>query len=363
MNFEIPDGLGDMLREFTVAVLRERPADLHEFAVEYFTKSRDGRKTKNIPMYVIVDDEEAGEPDVDRFKPKTQKQNRFGRRHSVAAERYDPEEDDDDDDRVVHPKTDEQRIRLSEAVGGILLFKSLEYEQMQEVIDAMFEKTVNPGEHVIEQGDDGDNFYVIDNGTFDVTAMTDQGPRKVHQFEDKGSFGELALMYNMPRSASVTAVTTGTLWAMTRHSFRSIVLKSAFKKRKMYEQLLENVPMLKHLESYERMNLADALISKTYPGVDAIIKEGEPADGMFFVEQGTVKVTITKAGSEVEVSKLHSGQYFGEMALVENKPRSASVYSVGKVKVAFLERECFERLLGPCLDIMKRNIANYETSS
>jgi cAMP-dependent protein kinase regulator len=362
MNFEIPDGLGDMLRDFTVAVLRERPPDLYDFAVDYFTKSRDSKKVKTIPMYVIVDDDDdAGEPDL---KPKTQKQNRFGRRHSVSAERYDPEEDDDDgEERVVHPKTDEQRERLSEAVGGILLFKSLELEQMQEVIDAMFEKTVEPGEHVIEQGDDGDNFYVIDKGTFDVKVKTEQGMRKVHQFEEKGSFGELALMYNMPRSASVTAVTPGALWAMDRKSFRTIVLKSAFKKRKMYEKLLENVPMLKHLENYERMNLADALTSKTYPEDEAIIKECDPAEGMYFIENGTVRVTITKHGKEVQVSKLDSGQYFGEMALVENKPRSASVYSVGKVKVAFLERECFERLLGPCLDIMKRNIVNYKKSS
>ena len=364
MNFEIPDGLGDMLRDFTVAVLRERPSDLHDFAVEYFTKSRDSKKTKKIPMYIIVDDDDdVGEPDPDRFKPKTQKQNRFGRRHSVSAERYDPEDDDDDDERVVHPKTDDQRERLSEAVSGILLFKSLELEQMQEVIDAMFEKKVNPGEHVIEQGEDGDNFYVIDHGTFDVYTKTEQGMRKVHQFEDKGSFGELALMYNMPRSASVTAVTPGTLWAMDRHSFRSIVLKSAFKKRTMYEKLLEAVPMLKHLETYERMNLADALMTRSYPDDEAIITENEPADGMYFIENGTCRVTITKSGQEVEVSKLHSGQYFGEMALVENKPRSASVYSIGKVKLAFLERECFERLLGPCLDIMKRNIANYEQSS
>ena len=63
------------------------------------------------------------------------------------------------------------------------------------------------------------------------------------------------------------------------------------------------------------------------------------------------------------VSKMPT-TYFGEMALVENQPRSASVYAsdTGDIRVAFLERESFERLLGPCLDIMKRNMATYETT-
>ncbi|XP_064653243.1 cAMP-dependent protein kinase type II regulatory subunit-like [Lineus longissimus] len=359
MNLEIPDGLGDMLRDFTVSVLREKPMDIYEYAVEYFTKVRDKKANKNVPMYIIVDDDDqAREPDPGEFRPITQKNNRFARRHSVSAERYDPEADDDTE-KVVHPKTDDQRERLLEAVGGILLFRSLDPDQMQDVLDAMFEKRATPGEHVIEQGDDGDNFYVIDQGTYDVLVTVNGEQKRVHVFEDQGSFGELALMYNMPRSATVVAKTKGVLWAMTRNSFRTIVLKAAFKKRKMYESLLEGVPMLKHLDQYERMNLADALTPRIYQDC-IILKEGDDADGMYFIEDGNVKITITKDGKEAEVARSGKGKYFGEMALVENKPRSANVYAVGKVKLAFLEVESFERLLGPCLDIMKRTIAKYK---
>ncbi|KAL3865833.1 hypothetical protein ACJMK2_043183 [Sinanodonta woodiana] len=361
LNLEIPDGLGDLLRDFTVAVLRERPSDLYDFAVDYFTKVRENRRPKSVPMYVIVGAEEAGEPDRECFKPKSQRMNRYGRRQSVSAERYDPEQDESDDERIVHPKSDEQRERLTEAVSGILLFRSLEQEQMQDVLDAMFETSVSPGEYVIRQGDDGDNFYVIDHGIYDVLVDINGEQKRVHRFDNKGSFGELALLYNMPRSASVVAVTEGSLWAMDRNSFRRIVLKSAFKKRKMYEELLENVTILKSLEQYERMNLADALASKTYEDGECIIKQDDDADGMFFLEQGQILVTIIKPNGEEEKIGLHSkGKYFGELALINNAPRSANVYAVGKVKVAFLERESFERLLGPCLEIMKRNSELYK---
>uniref|UniRef100_A0A2C9LI46 Uncharacterized protein n=1 Tax=Biomphalaria glabrata TaxID=6526 RepID=A0A2C9LI46_BIOGL len=65
------------------------------------------------------------------------------RRKSVSAERYDPEADDDQGyTKVVHPKSDDQRKRLTDAIKHILLFRSLDQEQMQEVLDAMFEKEV-----------------------------------------------------------------------------------------------------------------------------------------------------------------------------------------------------------------------------
>jgi len=285
--------------------------------------------------------------------------------------------------QVTYAKNDSQRERLKDAVSGILIFRSLDIDQMSDVIDAMFERHVTPGETVIRQGDDGDNFYVIESGTYEVTVRSgsshpedggssgggggangDAVCRRVHTFDGKGSFGELALMYNMPRSATVIASSPGTLWAMDRRSFRRIVLRSAFRKRKMYEQLIEKVPLLQHLESYERMNVADALSSSSFEPGQCIIREGAEADGMYFIEQGRVRVTITRDGVETDASTVEAGGYFGEMALVENAPRSASVYADGEaVRVAFLERKCFERLLGPCLDIMRRNITTYKKSS
>lgn len=73
-------------------------------------------------------------------------------------------------------------------------------------------------------------------------------PKHVGGYDGSGSFGELALMYNMPRAATVQSDSEGSLWAMDRQTFRRIVLKNAYKKRQMYETLIESVPMLKHLE-------------------------------------------------------------------------------------------------------------------
>ncbi|XP_065569366.1 cAMP-dependent protein kinase type II regulatory subunit-like isoform X2 [Artemia franciscana] len=293
------------------------------------------------------------------FKPPARG---YTRRKSVFAEAYDPENDADEGEKVVYPKSDLQRSRLADAVRNILLFRSLDPEQMQDVLDAMFEKTVSAGEYVIKQGDDGDNFYVIESGLYNIYVADNDGqPKLVGNYDNVGSFGELALMYNMPRAATIQAVSSGLLWAMDRPTFRRILLKTAFRKRKMYEQLLESVPMLGTLTSYERMNLADALVSRTYTDGTCIIRQGDPADGMFFVEDGLLRISIVgDNGQEAEVSRVTKGGYFGELALVTHRPRAASVYAIGNVRLAFLDVDAFERLLGPCMDVMKRSIEVYE---
>ncbi|MCI4389899.1 hypothetical protein PGIGA_G00116430 [Pangasianodon gigas] len=295
---------------------------------------------------------------------------------TVCAEPYNPDEDDDDDSelKIVHPKTDQQRCRLQEACKDILLFKTLEKEQFSEVLDAMFEVLVKPNEHIIDQGDDGDNFYVIERGVYDIQVEKDGVSRCVGKYDNKGSFGELALMYNTPRAATIIAVQPGALWALDRETFHRLIVKNNAKKRKMYEAFIECVPLLKSLELSERMKMVDVLGAKTFKDGEQIIKQGDAADCFYIVESGVVKIMIkrkAKAGRprsedededeevEVEVSRCVRGQYFGELALVTNKPRAASVYAVGGTKCLVIDVQAFERLLGPCKEIMKRNIALY----
>lgn len=355
----VPDELRDILLEFTISYLLEQPGDIVEYAVEFFTKLRENRTTAMVRLdrdQTLSPDESVismeDEPPVGRFNE---------RRKSVFAEAYNPEEDDDDVEKVVYPKSDEQRNRLIESVRNIFLFRSLEKEQMNEVLDAMFERLVKPGEFIIKQGDDGDNFYVIESGTYKAFVAEGANQKHIHTYDNAGSFGELALLYNMPRAATIIADTEGSLWAMDRTTFRRILLKSAFKKRKMYEQLIDSVPMLKTLQPYERMNLADALIPRRFSDGELIIQQGDVADGMYFVEEGNIRITMVgDNGREIEINRISNGGYFGELALVTHKPRAASAYAVGEVKLAFLDVEAFERLLGPCMDIMKRNIDDYE---
>lgn len=282
---------------------------------------------------------------------------KMNRRKSVFAESYNP--DEDDDERIVNPKSNQERATLGEVLSDIILFKSLENEQMSEVLDAMFEKKVYPGDYIIRQGDDADNFYVIQSGTYKVFVDN----VCVKTYDGTGCFGELALMYNTPRQATVQSVTAGTLWALDRKTFRRIILKSAVNRRKLFEKLLNSVPMLASLKYSERMNLADALVTKYFNIGERIFEKGEKSNGMYFIEEGEVSIRVyTSDDGELEINRLKKGDYFGELSLITNKPRAASAAVVQSCKLAFLDVETFERLLGPCREIMKRNIDQYETT-
>lgn len=313
MNFEIPEGLTDLLQDFTVEVLRKRPADLLTFAVNYFEELLEKRASDTSKSLLSQapaatnhtnhhdrggggDDEEDEDDDMGDM-PELPKNKYAGRRQSVAAEKYNPEEDTSEEPAIVHPKSDAQRAFLLKTVAHIFIFRSLEQKQVDKVIDAMFGRDVAPGDVIIEQGDDGDNFYVIESGVYDILV----NKQKVGQYTEKGSFGELALMYNMPRAATIVALTPGKLWALDRLTFKRIVLKSAFEKRKMYEQLLENMPMFKSLNSYERMNVADALFSKAFKDGESIILQGDAANCMYFVESGQVTIVREQDGQSKEI--------------------------------------------------------------
>lgn len=386
MSIEIPAGLTELLQSFTVEVLRSQPADLLDFALQYFTELRERERGK--PALGGLGHDRRGQPRGVNFAPEEPMQtdsendddedddeefiapviNRFTRRASVCAEAYNPDEEDDDtESRIIYPKTDDQRNRLQEACKDILLFKSLDPEQMSQVLDAMFEKPVKCGEHVIDQGDDGDNFYVIDWGTYDICVKSDGVGRCVGNYDNRGSFGELALMYNTPRAATIIATSVGSIWGLDRVTFRRIIVKNNAKKRRMYETFIESLPFLKSLELSERMKVVDVIGTKSFTDGEQIIAQGDGAESFFIVESGEVRIVMTRKSKSdmedngaLEIARYSRGQYFGELALVTNKPRAASAYAVGNVKCLVMDVQAFERLLGPCMEIMKRNIANYE---
>ena len=207
---------------------------------------------------------------------------------------------------------------------------------------------------------------MVEKGTFDVyvnpAGSLQPGPdglgAKVATIEPGGSFGELALMYNAPRAATVMSAEAGsTLWALDRITFRRILMDSTFQRRRLYESFLEEVEILSTLTKYERSKIADALDTKKYPAGTTIIKEGDAGEAFYLLESGEAEAY--KVGTDGPVKHYKKGDYFGELALLNDAPRAASVVSRTEVKVATLGKDGFQRLLGPVESIMRRT--KYET--
>lgn len=173
-----------------------------------------------------------------------------GRRVAVSAE---PVKADDTTPLRVIPKTDDERDQIRESVKNSILFSSLDDDQYKVVIDAMEKKEYKKGDWIIKQGDDGDEFYVIQQGICETFINLDGGMKMVKVYRDGESFGELALMYNCPRAASIQASSdTVTVWAMDRVTFQRVILTSQMEKRNKYERFIENMELLERLDRHER---------------------------------------------------------------------------------------------------------------
>jgi len=286
------------------------------------------------------------------------------RRTSVSAESLNPTSEGDDNWKPpFHQKTSDQVNRLRQSVSSNFLFSHLEEEQANLVLGALVENNIPAkGIKVITQGDAGDYFYIVEKGTFDIyvnsSGTIGPGPEgmgtKVNSIGPGGSFGELALMYNAPRAATVISTeASSTLWRLDRVTFRRILMDSAFQRRRMYESFLEEVPLLQSLTPYERSKIADALNAQRYKAGDVIIREGDPGEDFFLLESGQAEAYKNEGGPH-PVKQYHKGDYFGELALLDNKPRAASVVAKTDVKVAVVGKDGFQRLLGPVEGIMRR---------
>lgn len=287
----------------------------------------------------------------------------LNRRTSVSAESLAPSGTDESNWKPPrYPKTTEQESRLRAAVSQNFLFAHLDDEQSAQVLGALQERKIPAKDvSVITQGDVGDYFYVVEEGSFDIyvsaTGKREPGPdglgKKVGTTPSGSSFGELALMYNAPRAATVISTGPAVVWQLDRVTFRRILMDSAFQRRRMYESFLDSVPLLSTLTPYERSKIADALETQKYPAGTHIIKEGDVGAHFYILEAG--EASVYKRGTEGRLKEYKKGDYFGELALLDDKPRAASVVSETDVKVAMLGKDGFQRLLGPVAGIMRRD--------
>lgn len=292
--------------------------------------------------------------------PPSMTSERRPRRGAVSAEVY-TEEDAATYVKKVVPKDDTTTAALSKAIAKTVLFSHLDDSERGDIFDAMFPVVNSAGEVVIKQGDEGDNFYVIDQGEVDIYVNDNQ----VGTLGEGCSFGELALIYGTPRAATIKAKTDVQLWGIDRNSYRRILMGSTIRKRKQYKEFLSKVPILADLDEWEILTIADALEPAQFSNGQEIIRQGDPGEDFFIILEGTADVLQKPEGKEeaVEVGKLGPSDYFGEIALLLDRPRAATVVARGQLKCCKMDRARFERVLGPCSDFLKRNIESYKNYS
>lgn len=131
------------------------------------------------------------------------------------------------------------------------------------------------------------------------------------------------------------------------------------------KSLVSKVPILENLTEAERHIVADALVPVTFKKGDIIMKQGDPGEDFFIIIEGNVVCTqyARKGETAQEVGHLGANDYFGEIALLLNQPRRATVTVVShELTCVRLDKKGFETVMGPCSNILRRSIQNYSSA-
>ncbi|NXV02853.1 KAP0 kinase, partial [Cettia cetti] len=367
-----------LLKDCIVQLCTVRPERPMGFIREYFERLEKEETKQLLNQLKSGSRSDSREDEISPPPPLNPVVKYRSRRGAISAEVY-TEEDAASYVRKVIPKDYKTMAALAKAIEKNVLFTHLDDNERSDIFDAMFPVTYIAGETVIQQGnfayiqfffsslgDEGDNFYVVDQGEMDVYVNSEWAT----SVGEGGSFGELALIYGTPRAATVKAKTNVKLWGIDRDSYRRILMASipqnwgnTLRKRNMYEKFLSKVSILESLDKWERLTVADALEPVQFEDGQKIVVQGEPGDEFFIILEGTAAVLQRRSENEefVEVGRLGPSDYFGEIALLMNRPRAATVVARGPLKCVKLDRPRFERVLGPCSDILKRNIQQYNS--
>lgn len=113
------------------------------------------------------------------------------------------------------------------------------------------------------------------------------------------------------------------------------------------------------MDDYERSQISEAFKDAKFKAGDCIIKEGDEGRDLFFLVDGQCFAQKNIDGSLKEVKDYKTGDYFGELALLRNEPRAASIIARTDVSTVSIDRHAFKRMLGPLEELLKRNIDLY----
>ena len=232
------------------------------------------------------------------------------------------------------------------------------WELTPERRDAMFagmdRETFPAGATIFRQGDPPHHFYVIQRGEVEVYLEEPGGrTRTLARLGAGDHFGEIGVLQGVARTASVRAATDTTVLALGRDAVNELVVEAdvtrselvqLMERRAIATSLARALPLL-DTEAVGR--IAGFCERRTLPAGTVIVRQGEQADSFYVLARGRVELSVEPpGGSEIVVAQLEAVDFFGEVGLLQRRPRSATVRAVdGPVTVLEIPRERFEEMV------------------
>lgn len=241
---------------------------------------------------------------------------------------------------------------IDNILNGHFIFSHLAYDQRLGLIHHMKYYRIHGNEVICYQGNYGNNFFIVDTGRVEVLVSNERkavlGPG--------GTFGDLALIQDSPRTATIKTIENTTLWGLDRFSFKKATQEVNLQNYEENKSFVESVPLFTYLTHAQKDALLECIASLRYNPGEKIVREGDLGELFYIIKSGTA--SCSKNGRQLRL--LCKGDFFGEQSLLYGGKRAATITALNTVRCLVIGRENLYKAVGKQLQhILYRNTFNF----
>ena len=237
----------------------------------------------------------------------------------------------------------------------IPLFSELNEQELQLLLGHVQAKTFQKDSLICREGEAGESLMVLSRGEVAIIKQMPRGEEVwIRNLREGDFFGEFGFFTDQKRHTNVKALTECEILEISRNELDKIlkvhprvkeVLQDFFKQR-VLDLFLALSPLFSSLTSMEREDVFKRFRLLKIPEETLLFKEGAPSNSLYMIKSGEVEIfTLTRQGKRIQLATLKSGNFFGEISLLFNKPRMASAKTIRPSELLELTKEDLDACL------------------
>jgi CRP-like cAMP-binding protein len=221
------------------------------------------------------------------------------------------------------------------------------------VMSRMEAKTALPGDVIVWQGAIGDKYFAIESGS--TQALVNE--KEVARMGKGKGFGELALINDVKRAASVRCTELTKVWVLSRQVFRLALQELELKKRREIMNILQKIDIFQRFNEASLKKVAESLAVEYFEEESKIFNQGDHGDVFYIVADGIVSIQERTGFNSKELARLGPGKHFGETSLINGGTRNSSAVCATDVCVYTIDKARLTSLLGIYENVLNEEIA------
>jgi putative peptide zinc metalloprotease protein len=245
-------------------------------------------------------------------------------------------------------------------VSRVPVFATMSEEEIGMLLARLKLERHHAGKRIIRQGDRGDRFHIVRRGHVEVTQRDAAGATRVVNQLDRGAyFGEVALLRDAPRNATCRATVPTETLTLSREDFDRLArhrfaVRGKLNRSLARAELLRRLPLFSELDGLQIQQVAARLQEEHLAEGTVFIRQGVVGDTFYLIENGRARVSVMENGQERVIAERGPGEHVGEIALLLEVPRTASVTALTPIDLLTLCRQDFDRLVQAELRVGQR---------